>query len=278
MRVSYRLLVCAGLCVALTAATGCGMVPRRALAVSQNRARQLWEQNQALAMEKDALSRQLGDASVENGRLQAQIADLNSNSSMLQSRLDNLMSERNAWQTRTISSSPLSGDVTHALEDLVRKYPEFEFDPQTGVSKFQTDILFDTGSDALKPNAAPLLRDFAAIMNKASARDLHVLVVGHTDNRRVAKPQTKAKHPDNMYLSTNRAHAVRKALQAAGLSESRFGAAGYGPYQPVAANADPKGRERNRRVEIFVMAPANGGKPNAAAISDDHQVSMLPRD
>lgn len=266
MRFSVRLMLCAAVLTAVTSAGGCGMVPRRTLAASQNRSRQLWEQNRSLAMERDGAARQLGEMASENARLQGQLSDAQANANTLQSRVDNLLAERSQIQTRAISnSSPLSGDITQQLQDLVKKYPEFEFDATTGVSKFQTDVIFDSGSDELKSTAEPLLRDFAAIMNKGNAKDLHVLVVGHTDNRRIAKPQTKARHSDNMYLSTNRAHTVRKSLEKYGITSGRFGAAGYGPYQPVAANTDAKGRERNRRVEIFVMAPGTNAIAQTAA-------------
>ena len=236
--------------------TACNMVPRSQLTQAQLQSRRLYEQNKALMAERDGMSRGMAE---ENQRLQQQLADSNASNSTLQRRVDNLLSERGQLQTRFSSmknqSSPLSAGSTRQFEELARKYPDFEFDPNTGVSKFKTDLLFQSGSDQLRPEAEPMLRDFAKILNQGDAQRLNILVVGHTDNQRVVKPETKAKHPDNWYLSAHRAVSVTHALGKHGLKENRLGVAGYGPYQPIATGSDPKSREKNRRVEIFVLAP-----------------------
>jgi outer membrane protein OmpA-like peptidoglycan-associated protein len=78
-----------------------------------------------------------------------------------------------------------------------------------------------------------------------------VLVEGHTD--------AKGNEAYNQSLSERRAASVRDWLvKNAALSKSRFSTRGYGKTRPVADNTksdgsdDPKGRERNRRVEIVV--------------------------
>lgn len=244
--------------------TGCNTVPRRQLAQSQIRARQLYDQNRAMAAAHDTQIQAMGS---EQQKLQQQLADmqasrdnLQASRDALQGRVDNLLGERSQLQSRFASlakqnSSPLSDDSTKRFEDLARRYPEFEFDPQTGVSKFKSDVLFESGSDAIRPAAEPLLREFAKILNTGDATLLNVLVVGHTDDKRIAKANTRAKHPDNWYLSSHRAINVTHLLSKYGLKENRMGVAGYGPHQPVAANADESSRQRNRRVEIFVLAP-----------------------
>jgi chemotaxis protein MotB len=47
---------------------------------------------------------------------------------------------------------------------------------------------------------------------------------------------------------------VADLLQQAGLPEQRLGVAGLASHEPVAPNATEKDRQKNRRVEIFVMA------------------------
>ncbi len=52
------------------------------------------------------------------------------------------------------------------------------------------------------------------------------------------------------------------------MKEPRLGAAGYSMYQPVAQNSSESTRRKNRRVEIFVLAPdasVVGWDPNWAA-------------
>lgn len=250
--------------------TACNMVPRQHLQQAQNRTRQLYEQNKALALDRENQLRAAQNAAAENQRLQQQMADLQAGRDTLQKRVDNLLSERNQLQSRFTSlnnqKNPLSDEASRQFAELAKKYPDFQFDPQTGVSKFSSDILFESGSAELRSAAEPMLRDFAKILASGDAQELGILVVGHTDDRRVAKASTKSKHPDNWHLSAHRAINVQKALTKFGIKESRTGVAGYGPYQPLAPNSDPKSREKNRRVEIFVLAPnaSQAGRDNAA--------------
>ena len=45
------------------------------------------------------------------------------------------------------------------------------------------------------------------------------------------------------------------ALSNSGVKETRMGSAGYSMFQPVGPNLDDNSRLRNRRVEIYVLAP-----------------------
>ena len=90
-------------------------------------------------------------------------------------------------------------------------------------------------------------------MNEGSARNLNLLVVGHTDDQPIDK--SKVHHPTNWHLSTDRADAVVLALTKAGIDGRRLGAAGYSKNQPLVPNTDDQARQRNRRVEIYVLAP-----------------------
>jgi len=232
----------------ITAFIGCNMVPQRQFAMSQIRSRQLYQQNQQMA--------------VQNQQLEQQVANLNSSLQTANSRLSNLNAERSDLQQRYVSmlrngtgESPLSDATTRRFEELSRKYKDFEFDPATGVSKFHSDILFDSGSDKLKTDAVALLHEFADIMNADDAGELNILVVGHTDNKKIKRGPTKAIHPTNWHLSTNRANSVVLQLAKGGISEYRMGTGGYGKHQPVSDNLDETGRSQNRRVEIFVLAP-----------------------
>lgn len=239
------------------AQVGCHGIPRRKqLRAAQYRSWQLWEQNQSLMQAQAALEQ-------EKLAWESEKSNLTASNDSLQKRLDNLQGERSEMNKKYMGlvsksktdGNPLSDEATKALQELKDKYPEFEFDPRTGVSKFHSDILFDSGSAEVKPAAVPLLQEFARILNNGDAQRLNILVVGHTDDKPVVKAGTKRSHQDNWDLSAHRAVSVTRTLGTQGIKDNRMGIAGYGPYQSVVPNVSESNRKQNRRVEIFVLAP-----------------------
>ena len=105
-------------------------------------------------------------------------------------------------------------------------------------------ILFDTGSDRIKPESTPTLDDIAETLRQHG--DLRLRIEGHTDNTGSADA--------NRQLSERRAAAVRDHLvQREGIDASRLESAGLGQTAPAADNATPEGRQTNRRVELVVL-------------------------
>jgi flagellar motor protein MotB len=144
--------------------------------------------------------------------------------------------------------------VSSQLAELSRQYPALQFDPVTGISKLDTDILFDSGEAQLKPGAEKMLGELVRVLNSPQAADLKIMICGHTDNRRIAGRSVRDQFPNNFHLSTARALAVADQMRRQGFPEQRMGVAGFGPHQPIAPNAMPADRRKNRRVEIFVMS------------------------
>jgi len=222
---------------------------------SQLRTQQLYLQNRNLAMQNQSL----GHLAAQNQQLQQQNMALKAQADLANQRLHNLHAANEQlegkFRNQFVSDNPLNREQIKKLEELRAKYPEFEFDPHTGVSKFSTDLLFASGSDEITPRSHEILREFARIMNQPDAHHLKILVVGHTDDQPIGKHHTRAEHPTNWHLSTDRADAVVLALKKHGIAETRMGAAGYSMFQPVAENKHENGRQKNRRVEIFILAP-----------------------
>jgi OOP family OmpA-OmpF porin len=102
-------------------------------------------------------------------------------------------------------------------------------------------ILFDTDSDRIKPESAPVVKMIAKGLEANPA--LKLLIEGHTDST------GDADH--NLDLSKRRAEALKAILVAQfGIDASRLTTAGLGATKPVDTNDTPQGRSQNRRVEL----------------------------
>jgi len=116
-------------------------------------------------------------------------------------------------------------------------------------------IHFDTAKDTIKPQSNGILDEIASIL-KAHGEIHRVRVEGHTDS--------VGSRPYNLDLSQRRAGSVVRALVLRGVAAARLEAVGYGFDRPVASNATPLGRAKNRRVEFTLVgegeAPAGPGE------------------
>lgn len=102
-------------------------------------------------------------------------------------------------------------------------------------------LLFDTGSDKLKPESAPTLKMIASMIEQHP--ELRIRIEGHTDNVGNAAA--------NKALSEKRAAAVKAALVSQyHVTGGRLDAKGMGDSKPVAPNNTTEGRANNRRVEL----------------------------
>ena len=108
-------------------------------------------------------------------------------------------------------------------------------------------IVFASGDATLQAPARPLLERLAELLRRAGA-GRSIQVDGHTDSQ----PIHGGAYADNWALSTARAATVVRALIADGVSSGRLAAGGFAYHHPVASNATPAGRARNRRVEILL--------------------------
>jgi chemotaxis protein MotB len=117
-------------------------------------------------------------------------------------------------------------------------------------------LLFASGSATIENAAAiGVLDKIGDII--ATERKHPVEVEGHTDDRPIATAQ----FPSNGQLSGARAGAVVQRLVGAGVAGDRVSLGGYAARRPVATNATPAGRARNRRVEI-VLTRLHGAIPS----------------
>jgi len=101
-------------------------------------------------------------------------------------------------------------------------------------------ILFDTGSDHIRAESTPTLKELTTMLSEHP--DLSLTIEGHTDN--VGDVQA------NMALSAKRADAVKAYLVSKGVSADRLTTKGLGATKPAAPNTTAEGRQQNRRVEL----------------------------
>jgi len=234
---------------------GCQYFPPGRTAALETQNHSLVEQSKAHLAEMENLrvhGRRLEDSL---RRAEEDLALLDEELSHNRALLANYQRERDALAGVAGRRSALPAGISRRLVELAERFPSLEFDPETGVSKLDTDVLFDTADAAIRPEGEKLLKEFAGIFRQTDARDLKIMVVGHTDSRAIAKKPTRERYPDNWHLSTARALAVADFLRDRGLPEDRMGIAGFAEHQPIMSNASARQREKNRRVEIFVLGP-----------------------
>lgn len=124
-----------------------------------------------------------------------------------------------------------------------------EFNKKGGLKiNLPSEMLFDSAQADLKPDAAPVLQDIAAVL--ADVPDKFVEVRGHTDNRPL---RNSGRFRHNHDLSYERALNVMTFLTGqGGMGPEEFEVIALGDSQPIASNDTEEGRKANRRVEIQI--------------------------
>ena len=112
------------------------------------------------------------------------------------------------------------------------------------------DTLFDFGKADLKADGISKLDGLIARL-KGVALDV-VIAVGHTDS--------VGSEAYNNRLSLARAESVKTYLVSKGVDVKRVRAVGRGKSQPIADNATPDGRAKNRRVDVEVVQQQGAAK------------------
>jgi outer membrane protein OmpA-like peptidoglycan-associated protein len=102
-------------------------------------------------------------------------------------------------------------------------------------------LYFDFGSDRLRAESDPVLKEIAGVLAKNAAWTL--TINGHTDNI--------GGEALNLDLSRRRSQSVRRALsERHKVDPARLTTAGFGASQPKEDNSTIEGRAKNRRVEL----------------------------
>lgn len=223
-----------------------------------------------IAVDKQRLQGDLGKIESELDKKNRMMARLNLQAKEAQEALKELTDiYRTLVESQRIEPivvHMLPPELQNALKEFAERHPKMaQYDSERGVLKFGSDVVFDLGSDDVKPAAAETLAELAEIVNSAAAADFDVMIVGHTDNVPIRRPQTLEKHPTNWHLSVHRAIAVMKVLRGAGTTEERLGVMGYGEFRPIESNVGRRGNPNNRRVEVFLVPKHAAVRSSGAA-------------
>jgi chemotaxis protein MotB len=116
---------------------------------------------------------------------------------------------------------------------------------------FQSEVFFDTGSAAIRPEGKVELDKLAAALTELEKQIPPEIawvlrIDGHTDVRPISSPQ----FPSNWELSSARAISVVQYLISRGISAQRLVAAGFGEFQPLDNGTTEEAYRRNRRIEL----------------------------
>lgn len=182
--------------------------------------------------------------------------------------------------TSLLELSPVQSGDYIPLDDLIRRAAdevkqyvkghgfegavEVEASPMGVVLRARNSVLFETGSDELLVEGAPIL-DLIADLFRRFVGDLSIQ--GHTDS----VPIRSARFPSNWELSTSRATAVLRYLRdEREVDVARLHVAGYADTRPIAEGDSDEARGRNRRVEFQFLFPLRDGRVDA------HEAFDLP--
>jgi len=196
------------------------------------RERALAEETRRRQAEADAQNAAVARAAAERERLEIERA-----------RQEALKAQSEAEQAQAAVAQ--AEQEKNALRDRLREQLSVILETREtarGLIVNVSDVLFDTGSATLKPGAREKLARVAGIL--ASHPDLKIEIEGHTDS--------VGGDDYNQRLSERRAESVRTYLVQQKIAATSVDAEGFGESRPVANNASPAGRQKNRRVELVV--------------------------
>jgi phosphate transport system substrate-binding protein len=133
--------------------------------------------------------------------------------------------------TSRSGSKSLPANAPPRYRDLVDRLDQANF-----------NFYFNSGSDALDNKALVDVGRLVDIMSASANRSKKIVLVGFADST--------GDRSTNQRLSENRATAAATELDAQGIAvKEKFG---FGQDLPLRDNATEPGREKNRRVEIFL--------------------------
>jgi chemotaxis protein MotB len=226
-----------------------------------------------LEAENGRLKGQLADAGKRNEQLTGERTELERTLTMkageLGKNITELRQRISALETDNARLTQELADAQKAREEKVREvsstYEQLVAKMKGEIDKGQVTIselkgkltvnmveavLFDSGRAEVKPEGLVVLGKVIEILK--TVNDKSIRIEGHTDNKPIVGPLTQ-RYPTNWELSAARAITVSRYLEKQGIEPALLSASAFGEFKPVADNATPEGRAKNRRIEIVLV-------------------------
>ena len=198
----------------------------------------------------DQLTRDLGttesQSTIEIDALQQQVATLEKDGAGKQQLIASMQHQL------LYGGASLPVELSTMLEDFAGDEEMVSYDPNNGIVKFKSDLLFKSGSDIVLPAANKAVKSLCRILNSEQGKNFDIIIAGHTDDQNIR--YSRAKHPTNWHLSSHRAISVLTLMRGSDIASGRMSVRGFGSQRPISPNKPGnKGNKANRRVEIYVV-------------------------
>ena len=253
---TVKLSAILSLCVCVLLLSGCNS-ELQDLRIQNNTQQKLIDQLRAELAANDLQLKQMKEQlaaaqqkdNIETDALQQKINAMEEDRRKLLEKIDEMQRQL------AMGGAALPVELTTMLEDFAKKQPDMvTYDSTRGIVKFKSDLLFEKGSDTVTASAAEAVKSLCQILDTEQGKKFDVIIAGHTDDIPIQKPETRAKHPTNWHLSSDRAIAVLQVMEKDKIDPKRLSVRGFGEYRPVAENKPNKGgNPQNRRVEIYIV-------------------------
>ncbi len=220
--------------------------------IQQERIAELESEIQATKVTLDQFRRKLETA---EGRCDVEVKALQQTIAVLEEDIAKKKALISSMQQQLLyGGASLPVELSIVLEDFAKDKEMVEYDSNRGIVKFKSDLLFEPGSDKMAPMAIEVIKSLCKILTSEQGGKFDVIIAGHTDDIRIGKPDTRAKHPTNWHLSAHRAISVLDLMSNNGVSPERMSIRGFGEFRPIVPNKPgKKGNPQNRRVEIYIV-------------------------
>lgn len=198
----------------------------------------------------DGLNKKITDLTNQIGQLGQQTSEQQNKLSQSKQDLEQQKEKLEQLQHLLTQQKAASEELKSKMDEALKGFSSSDLSVYQKNGKVYVSLseklLFPSGSAVVNPQGVDALAKLAAVLNLNS--DVAVDIEGHTDSIPI-----RGRYKDNWDLSTARANSiVRILVNNYKVDPTRVISSGHSFYEPVASNATPEGRAKNRRTDIIL--------------------------